>query len=156
MKVEEIKELMKAMEESGLTSFDYNEGNMSLSLRRGEVFEVVSGGTEHLKELSAPKVKPETKEEKAPEEGKEPAPEKEAEGKVIFSPLVGTFYAAPSPDDEPYVSVGSVIKKGDVLGIIEAMKLMNEIESEYDGNIEAVLVENGQMVEYGQALFRIS
>lgn len=75
--------------------------------------------------------------------------------KVVTSPLVGTFYSAPSPEAEPFVQVGDTVKKGQVLGIIEAMKLMNEIESEYDGVVEAVLVENENVVEYGQPLFRI-
>ena len=77
-------------------------------------------------------------------------------GTIVKSPLVGTFYAAASPEDEPYVKAGDTIKKGQVLGIIEAMKLMNEVESDMDGRIEAILVENGQMVEFGQPLFRIS
>ncbi len=68
---------------------------------------------------------------------------------------MGTFYAAPSPEAEPYVKVGDTVKKGQVLGLIEAMKLMNEIESEYDGVVEAILVENEEVVEYGQPLFRI-
>ena len=75
--------------------------------------------------------------------------------KVITSPLVGTFYCASSPDADPFVRVGDTVKKGQVLGIIEAMKLMNEIESEYDGIVEAILVENENVVEYGQPLFRI-
>lgn len=77
------------------------------------------------------------------------------EGKLIKSPLVGTFYAAPSEDAEPFVAVGDGVKKGKTLGIVEAMKLMNEIESEYEGIVTEILVENGQMVEYGQPLFRI-
>ena len=75
--------------------------------------------------------------------------------KVITSPLVGTFYSSSSPDAESFVKVGDTVKKGQVLGIIEAMKLMNEIESEYDGVIEAILVNNEEVVEYGQPLFRI-
>ena len=75
--------------------------------------------------------------------------------KVITSPLVGTFYSSSSPDAEPYVKAGDTVKKGQILGIIEAMKLMNEIESEYDGVVEAVLVNNEDVVEYGQPLFRI-
>ena len=75
--------------------------------------------------------------------------------KVITSPLVGTFYSAPSPEADPFVQVGDTVKKGQVLGIIEAMKLMNEIESDYDGTIVEIYVENGQAVEYGQPLFRI-
>ena len=71
------------------------------------------------------------------------------------SPLVGTFYAAPAEDAAPFVSVGDTVKKGQTLAIIEAMKLMNEIESEYDGTIAEILVENGQPVEYGQPLFCI-
>ena len=87
----------------------------------------------------------------------ETAGESQAEmsGKVVTSPLVGTFYSASSPDAEPFVKEGDTVKKGQVLGIIEAMKLMNEIESEYDGVVEAVLVNNEEVVEYGQPLFRI-
>ena len=70
--------------------------------------------------------------------------------------MVGTFYAAPSEGADPFVSVGDTVKKGQVLGIIEAMKLMNEIECEYDGVVAAVLVENKEVVEYGQPLFRIA
>ena len=76
-------------------------------------------------------------------------------GKEITSPMVGVFYAAPSPDDDPYVTVGSKVKKGDVLCIIEAMKLMNEITAEQDGEITEVCVANEQVVEYGQPLFKI-
>lgn len=75
--------------------------------------------------------------------------------KVVVSPLVGTFYAAPSPDADCFVQVGDAVKKGQVLGIIEAMKLMNEIESEFDGVVEAILVKSEEVVEYGQPLFRI-
>jgi acetyl-CoA carboxylase biotin carboxyl carrier protein len=73
----------------------------------------------------------------------------------VKSPLVGTFYTAPSPEEPAFVKVGDMVKKGQILGIIEAMKLMNEIESEYDGVVEAVLIENEQMIEYGQDLFLI-
>ena len=71
------------------------------------------------------------------------------------SPLVGTFYNAPSPDAEPYVKVGDTVKKGQVLAIVEAMKLMNEIESEFDGTVEKILVSNEEVVEFGQPLFVI-
>ena len=77
-------------------------------------------------------------------------------GNVMTSPMVGTFYLKPSPNAEPYVKVGQKVKKGDVLCIIEAMKLMNEIESEYDGVVEEILVKDSESVEYGQPLFRIS
>lgn len=77
-------------------------------------------------------------------------------GNVMTSPMVGTFYLKPSPNAEPYVKVGQKVKKGDVLCIIEAMKLMNEIESEYDGVVEEILVKDSESVEYGKPLFRIS
>ena len=78
-----------------------------------------------------------------------------AEGTPVTSPMVGVFYAAPAPDKEPYVSVGSKVNKGDVLCLIEAMKLMNEVTAEKSGEITEICVENGQVVEYGQPLFMI-
>ena len=88
---------------------------------------------------------------------KEAIGEKKPEnGKIMTSPMVGTFYLKPSPNAEPYVKVGQNVKKGDVLCIIEAMKLMNEIESEYDGVVEEILVKDAECVEYGKPLFRIS
>jgi len=83
-----------------------------------------------------------------------PAPEPAA-GQIVKSPMVGTFYRAPGPDAKPFVEVGQVVKPGDTLCIIEAMKLLNEIEAEVGGAIREILVENGQAVEYGQALFMI-
>jgi acetyl-CoA carboxylase biotin carboxyl carrier protein len=77
------------------------------------------------------------------------------DGYIVTSPIVGTFYTASSPEANPFVSVGTKVKKGDVLCIIEAMKLMNDIESEVDGTIVEILVENEQMIEYGQPLFKI-
>ena len=84
-----------------------------------------------------------------------PQSEEDQTGSLVTSPLVGTFYAAPSQDLPPYVQVGDKVKKGQVLAIVEAMKLMNEIESDFDGEIAEIYVENGQPVEYGQKLFRI-
>lgn len=77
------------------------------------------------------------------------------EGNIVKSPMVGTFYSKPSPNADAYVSVGDNVKKGDVLCIIEAMKLMNEIESEFDGEVVEILVKDGEAVEYGKPLFRI-
>ena len=76
-------------------------------------------------------------------------------GSVVKSPLVGTYYAASSPENPPFVKVGDKVSKGQVLGIVEAMKLMNEIESEFDGTVKEILVENEQMVEFGQPMFVI-
>ena len=79
----------------------------------------------------------------------------EKEGKIIVSPMIGTFYAKPSPDSNPFVEVGKNIKKGDTVCIVEAMKLMNEIESEFDGKVVEVFVKDGQMVDFGKPLFRV-
>lgn len=81
--------------------------------------------------------------------------DKQKTGNIVKSPMVGTFYIKPSPDAKPYVEIGKHVKKGDVLCIIEAMKLMNEIESEYDGEIVEIYVKDGEPVEYGKPLFRI-
>lgn len=85
----------------------------------------------------------------------EPKQDKIQEGKIIKSPMVGTFYSKPSPTSEAFVKVGNTVKKGDTLCIIEAMKLMNEIESEYDGEIAEILIKDGEVVEFGTPLFRI-
>ena len=79
----------------------------------------------------------------------------ETEGNIVKSPIVGTFYASPSPEKPAYVALGKKVGKGDVLFIIESMKLMNEVTSEYDGTVEKILVENGQPVEYGQPVMVI-
>ena len=84
-----------------------------------------------------------------------PAPaaeEKPLSGKIIKSPIVGTFYASPSPDQPPFVQVGDTVKKGDVIMIIESMKLMNEVQSDMDGTVQEILVKNGEAVEYDQPL----
>lgn len=85
----------------------------------------------------------------------EPKQDKIQEGKIIKSPMVGTFYSKPSPTSEAFVKVGNTVKKGDTLCIIEAMKLMNEIEAEYDGEIAEILIKDGEVVEFGTPLFRI-
>lgn len=155
MKLEEIKELMKAMEANDISSFEYNEGEVHLSLRRGpQEVQVLSAPAPQAAASVAPAAAQAAPaaQEAAPAKQPEAAPET---GNVITSPLVGTFYAASAPDKDPYVKVGDHVKKGQVLGIIEAMKLMNEIESDYDGVVEAILVNNEEVVEYGQPLFRI-
>ncbi len=154
MEINEIMKLVQAVSEYGLTSFELEEGNMRISLKREK--EVVlanplSGTADKMFVSAAPA------EASLPAGNKETAqkPEDIGADQVVTSPLVGVFYAASSPDAEPFVKVGDTVKKGQVLGIIEAMKLMNEIESEMDGVVEAVLVKNEETVEYGQPLFRI-
>lgn len=164
MNIDDIKEIIRAMDDSSIGSLDYSEGAVSLSLRKcGENVSLQSIQTQaapmavqsqtQKAAASAGAVSGVASETGAAESAAMQDPEPD---KVITSPLVGTFYAAASPEDEPYVKVGDTIKKGQVLGIIEAMKLMNEVEADFGGKVEAILVENGQMVEYGQPLFRIS
>ena len=172
MKIDEIMTLIQAVSDSTLTSFELIEGDTKICLKREkEKSKIVtvaapavdpavtaqmvsaaagmSGADPVPAAAQAPAPAPAGGEEAASENGDAAA------GNVVTSPLVGTFYAAASPDAEPFVKVGDTVKKGQVLGIIEAMKLMNEIESEYDGVVEAVLVKNEDVVEYGQPLFRI-
>ena len=160
MNIDEITKLMEAMAANKLTSFEMKDGEFKLSLKcEKEATQIVT--------VAAPAAAPAGVSAAAPgmtiaaapalQAAEETAGESQAEmsGKVVTSPLVGTFYSASSPDAEPFVKEGDTVKKGQVLGIIEAMKLMNEIESEYDGVVEAVLVNNEEVVEYGQPLFRI-
>ena len=143
MSFEEILKLIDHVSDSSLTSFKYEAEGLKLSLQCGEKTVLTAAPAM----LSADLV------EKSRE--KEQKKSREPEGNLVKSPLVGTFYAAPSQDAAPYVKVGDTVKKGQVLAIVEAMKLMNEIESDYDGTITEIFVENGQPVEYGQPLFRL-
>ena len=140
MEFDKIVKLIHAVGESGLSEFSFEEGALKISMRGGEKQEkMVNFIPETLEIREEIKEKPVA-----------------ITGKTVKSPLVGTFYAAPSPEAEPFVKKGDIVKKGQVLGIVEAMKLMNEIESEYDGVVEEILIENEDMVEYGQPLFIIS
>lgn len=145
MELESLLTLIEKVSTSNLDTFDYDDGSLKLTMKKKKKEVVVAAspaaelpGTVQMQELPAIE-----------------EPESDPEAKQVKAPLVGTFYNASSPESEPFVSVGDTVKKGQVLGIIEAMKLMNEIESEYDGVVEEILVENEQMVEYGQPLFLI-
>lgn len=140
MDLESIMKLIQSVSDSSLSSFTLEEGNLRLSLTKG-MEAVQSMDREGTQTVTG----------ETPEEAAEGA----AEGNIISSPLVGTFYAASSPDAENYVALGDTVKKGQILGIVEAMKLMNEIESDFDGVVKAIYVEDGQMVEYGQPMFLI-
>lgn len=143
MELECLITLIDKVSSSELKSFELEEGNLKISMKKQKRKLYVSGG--NGAEVSAIELPAQSlAEEKALPEGKQ-----------VKAPLVGTFYNASSPDAEPYVKAGDRVQKGQVLGIIEAMKLMNEIESEYDGVVEEILAANGQMVEYGQPLFLI-
>jgi len=139
MEYDQILELVKEVSKAGLSNFEYQEGDVRLSMSCPETAENVV-----VKTIEHP----------VKEEASEPE-QVQSEGKIVASPLVGTFYAAPSEDEEPFVKVGDTVTKGQTLAIVEAMKLMNEIESEFDGVVAEICVDNAQSVEYGQPLFRI-
>lgn len=163
MEVEQIIKLMEAVSKNGLTEFSYEEDGTVLKLKKsnGKVQQVqpqyIMMGNQMPQTPVMPAAIPAGAASAAPEEQGTEVSEAETipEGNVVSCPLVGTFYAASSPDAEPFVQVGDTVKKGQVLGIVEAMKLMNEIESEYDGVVKAILVNNGDLVEFGQDMFVI-
>ena len=154
MDYQQILELVKEVSKAGLTNFEYTEGNIRIAMSCPQpeekivvpasnlVLQEAAGAGANTVETTVPVQQPE---QIAGEKG----------GNVVKSPLVGTFYAAPSEDAQPFVKVGDTVKKGQTLAIVEAMKLMNEIESEFDGVVTEILVENEDNVEYGQPLFRI-
>lgn len=154
MEFENILTLIKTVSDSELTNFKYEENGVKLNLskRQNQVVSSVTYEPSAINETAKAAPVPQ-KTESIVE--KQDALE-DLSGNIIKSPLVGTFYTAPSEDADAYVKVGDKVKKGQTLAIIEAMKLMNEIESEFDGNISEVYVENGQAVEYGQPLFKVS
>lgn len=182
MEIENLIRLIETVSESGLTGLKYEENGVKLHLtKKREQVQVVAAPAVSLPDgvtataVTAPPaagcmagygtnparvVMNGTAGSGAVVNGAvgaaEGADEQKPAGKLVESPLVGTFYAAPAEDAAPFVSVGDTVKKGQTLAIIEAMKLMNEIESEYDGTVAEILVENGQPVEYGQPLFRIN
>lgn len=154
MEMEKMIELIDAVSKSDLTGFKYEEEEIKLHLSKKE-------NTCYVTEnLSAPvnAVTTSAAEIKKAAEGDQisgTSAEEIPVGNVVESPLVGTFYAAPAEDAESFVKVGDRVEKGQTLGIVEAMKLMNEIESDYSGTVAEILVNNQEGVEYGQPLFRI-
>lgn len=162
MEFEKILQLIESVSNSELTSFTLEEGGMKLVLeaKRGREDDsaaqiVVAQALTDGKPGTESAVKGETA---GDVKTVGVSREKKAgylSGNVVKSPLVGTFYSAPAPDADNYVKVGDTVSKGQTLGIVEAMKLMNEIECEYDGVVKEILIENGAVVEYGQPLFVI-
>ena len=147
--VEDIKEILKAFDESKATKIEIKN-------EKGEQFMICQQQTKPVA-VETVKIEPVYGETAVRTEAVSAVPESvsKSEGTPVTSPMVGVFYAAPAPDQEPYVTVGARVNKGDVLCLIEAMKLMNEVTAEKSGEIVEVCVENGQVVEYGQTLFMI-
>ena len=163
MDYQQILELVKEVSKAGLTNFEYTEGNIRIAMSCPQPEEkiVVPASNIALQEAIGVSANSVNAANTAGTEGVAATQSQAAEavgekaGNLVKSPLVGTFYAAPSEDAEPFVKVGDTVKKGQTLAIVEAMKLMNEIESEFDGVVTEILVENEENVEYGQPLFRI-
>ena len=152
MNLRQIRELVRLLESSSLTVLEIEEADLRVRLEKGQTASVAQPVPAALPQAVPAALPVETA----------PAPAPVADGTVDFnrlkevkSPLVGIFYAAPSPGAEPFAGVGSRVKKGDVLCVVEAMKLMNEITADTDGEVIDVCVQNGQVVEYGQILFKL-
>lgn len=137
MEQKDLLELIRAVSNSNIADFQYEQGETKV---------IISAFGSQSAVTSQEVMQPVVEQMNVPV----------SDAQTVKAPLVGTFYAAPSEEAAPYVQVGDQVKKGQTLGIVEAMKLMNEIESEYDGVVAEVCVKNGAMVEYGQPLFRIS
>lgn len=146
MEIENLLKLIDTVSRSELTGFRYEENGVKLNLsKKKEKIQTVQSVFEPI--MAEKKV--------AVSEADKVEEPTDIEGEIISSPLVGTYYEAPAEGADPFVKVGDIVKKGQTLAIIEAMKLMNEIESECDGVIKEIMVSNGQPVEFGQPLFRI-
>lgn len=140
-----IEKLAEIIADKGLTEISLEDGNQAITIRK----ELLSGAIQVAAPQSIPQAAP------APQ-APAAAPKAEAKkGQPVTSPMVGTFYKAPSPDAKPFVEVGQTVSKGDVVCIVEAMKLMNEIETEFSGKVVEICVDDGQPVEFGQVLMYI-
>jgi acetyl-CoA carboxylase biotin carboxyl carrier protein len=158
-----LKQIVELLEASEVTSLDWRRNGERLSIRRGPppapvmqpMHMPVTPAVQVVPSAPAPSTAPLTPRPSAPRPSVAAEAKEDKKGHVITSPFVGTFYRSPAPDQAAYVEVGSAVKKGQTICIVEAMKLMNEIESEVAGKVAEVLAQNGQPVEFGQPLFRI-
>ncbi len=153
MDIRKIKKLIELVEESGIAELEITEGEESVRINRHSSAPVIAAQPQHYAAAPAPVAAPTA----APAPAAEAAPAAAAEpaGHKVLSPMVGTFYAAASPEAPKYVEVGHSVNVGDTLCIVEAMKMMNQIEADKAGVVKAILVENGEPVEFDQPLFII-
>ena len=154
MDLRKLKKLIDLVEESGISELEITEGEEKVKIVKGGVGAAATAQVSAAHAVSLPAEAPAVP---AVASSAAPAASAEAkqEGHILKSPMVGTFYRSPSPDAKAFVEVGQTVKEGQTICIIEAMKLMNEIEVDASGVVKAILVENGQPVEYGQPLFVI-
>ncbi|KRW60171.1 acetyl-CoA carboxylase biotin carboxyl carrier protein [Stutzerimonas nitrititolerans] len=148
MDIRKVKKLIELLEESGIDELEIHEGEESVRISRHSKQVAMQQPVYAQAPAAAPAPAP-----AAAAPAADAAPK--LNGTVVRSPMVGTFYRASSPESKPFADVGQSVKKGDILCIVEAMKMMNHIEAETSGTIESILVENGQPVEYDQPLFTI-
>ena len=145
MDIRKVKKLIEMLEASSLEEIEIQEGEESVRLVKKVKIDPSNNSQKE------PEVETQTVLTKSHNENNH-----SLEGNIIKSPMVGSFYAAPSPGAKPFISIGDEINEGDVVCIVEAMKMMNEIKSEFSGTVSSILVENAEPVEFGQALFEIS
>ena len=150
MELKDLIALMEAAKKNEIDKFVYETETEKIVIRKKTAKTVKVNQKENIVKANKAEVRYEVETSEVQEESLHMDNEN-----IVTSPLVGTFYSSPSPDAKPFVSVGDSVKKGQVIAIIEAMKLMNEIESEFDGVVEAVLVKDESVVEFGQPRFRI-
>jgi acetyl-CoA carboxylase biotin carboxyl carrier protein len=153
MDIKDLKTLIKMVTETDITEFEMESEQEKIIIKRGHN-EVVTYAAAPTYAVAPTQVAPSAVAPPAPVATAAPAAVIEI-GEVITSPIIGTFYASPSPESDPYVKVGSIVEKGETLCIVEAMKLMNEIEAEFKCKVVEILGENAKPVEYGAPLFRV-
>src|SRR5262245_39304933 len=153
MDIRKVKKLIELLEESGVSEIEIKEGEESVRISRHSPAPIHAVAAPFA--YAPPPPVAQTPSAAAPSAAAPSAPPAHSPDKTVTAPMVGTFYAAPAPGAKPFVEIGSEVKPGDVLCIIEAMKMMNQIESDKAGRVVSVLVKNGDPVEFGQSLFVI-
>lgn len=156
MEINEVKELLNQFNDSNLTEFDLREGSFELYMNKNQTSRQAAAPVQVEPTGESVSAIPNAPAAPALNSESVSVVEDKGEGKVITSPIVGIVYLQPTPEQDAYKAVGDTVKQGETVCIIEAMKLLNEITSDFDGTISEVLVENEDVVEYGQPLFRIN
>ena len=145
MDIRKIKKLIEMLQDSDLKEIEVSQGDESVRISR-----------DNRPQTAEPIIQKQVVHEASNIVSQEEIPQEEVKGNKVTSPIVGTFYRKPSPDKDPFIKVGDVVEEGDILCIIEAMKMMNEIKSDFSGKVVSIDVEDGQPVEYGQHIITIN
>jgi len=145
MDIRKIKKLIEMLQDSDLKEIEVSQGDESVRISR-----------DNRPQTAEPIIQKQVVHEASNIVSQEEMPQEEVKGNKVTSPIVGTFYRKPSPDKDPFIKVGDVVQEGDILCIIEAMKMMNEIKSDFSGKVVSIDVEDGQPVEYGQHIITIN